>query len=81
MKKSGMSVGSGRASIRAGSAFSGQCAATHIYTRANMHVSYTYQHGLSSPKVKSRSRGGTAEVKVFPDESQACPNDRGSWAA
>lgn len=76
MKKSGMSVGSGRASIRAGSAIRGQSAATHSY----MHK-YTCEHGRNSPKVKSRSRGGTAEVKVFPDDSQAGPNDRGSWAA
>lgn len=75
MKKSGMSVGSGRASIRAGSAMTCQCAATHkcIYAQCTW--------GQNSPKVKSRSRGGTAEVKVSPDGSQACPNDRGSWAA
>lgn len=35
MKKSGMSVGSGRASIRAGSALSGQLAATHTH----IHIS------------------------------------------
>ena len=84
MKKSGMSVGSGRASIRAGSALSGQCATTHTY----IHV-YTYgaiSEGLnrtsesSIRKHISRIQGDELAVLLPSDHGGRNIDVHRSWA-
>lgn len=50
MKKSGMSVGSGRASIRAGSAISGQSNATRTYVHTCIHINTHVNMGETHQK-------------------------------